>query len=108
VDRGCYAAAVRDSPDPTHQYWAARPADWLSVAPSVTPAAPGDPPRAGIPRIVKGPGGTRAIALIAAGSRGAEARLDLRTAADQLAGTPAASVTAVRVSLLRAPWEVED
>jgi hypothetical protein len=57
---------------------------------------------------VKGPGGTRAVALLAPGSRGTEARLDLRTAADQLAGTSASFVTAARVSLVRAPWEGED
>lgn len=97
-----------DSPDPTHTYWAGRPADWLSVVPSVTPPAASDPPRAGVTRIIRGPGGTRAIVLLAAGARGGEARLDLRTAPDALAGTPETFVTAVRISLARAPWEVED
>jgi hypothetical protein len=101
-------AAPPDSPDPTHTYWAARPADWLNVVASAAPVAASDPPRAGIARIVRGPGGTRAVAILAAGSRGAEARLDLQRAADQLAQTPQAAVTATRVSLLRAPWEVED
>lgn len=100
--------APSDSPDPSHTYWAGRPADWLSVVASAIPPAAGDQPRAGVTRIVKGPGGTRAIALLAAGARGREARLDLRTAADQLAGTAASAVTAARVSLASAPWEVED
>ncbi|MBG6240057.1 hypothetical protein IWX78_003048 [Mycetocola sp. CAN_C7] len=100
--------APPDSPDPSHTYWAGRPADWLSVVPGTAPPADSDPPRAGISRIIRGPGGTRAVVLLAAGSRGTEARLDLRTAADQLAGTPESFVTAARISLLRAPWEVED
>jgi hypothetical protein len=100
--------APADSPDPTHKYWAGRPADWLSLVASATPPAAGDLPRATVTRIVRGPGGTRAVALLAPGSRGAEVRLDLRTAADGLAGTPASTVTTARVSLLRAPWEVED
>ena len=100
--------APTDAPDPTHTYWAGRPADWLSVVASAVPPAAGDQPRAAISRIVRGPGGTRAIAILAAGSRGTEARLDLRTAPDQLAGTAASAVTAARVSLAAAPWEVED
>lgn len=100
--------APPDSPDPTHVYWAGRPADWLSLVASTEPGAPADLPRAGVSRIIRGPGGTRAVAVLAPGSRGGEARLDLRTAPDQLAGTPARVVTATRVSLLRAPWEVED
>jgi large repetitive protein len=100
--------APADSPDPTHVYWAGRPADWLSVVASTAPPAAGDQPRAAITRIVKGPGGTRAIVLVAAGARGSEARLDLLTAADQLAGTPPSTVTAARVSLASAPWEVEE
>ena len=76
------------------------------MVPSTAP--PVDLPRATIARIIRGPGGTRAVALLAPGSRGTEARLDLRTAPDQLAGTPESRVTAVRVSLVRAPWEVED
>jgi large repetitive protein len=100
--------APADSPDPSHTYWAGRQADWLSVVASTVPPAAGDQPRAGITRIIKGPGGTRAIAILAPGARGCEVRLDLRTAADQLAGTPASAVAATRVSLARAPWEVED
>ena len=75
---------------------------------SAAPVAAGDLPRAGVTRIIRGPGGTRAIAMLAAGARGREVRLDLQTAADQLAQTPQAAVTATRVSLVRAPWEVED
>ena len=116
IERAAVALADRpdrdpcpaDSPDPSHTYWAGRPADWLSVVGSAVPPAAGDQPRAGISRIVRGPGGTRAIAFLAAGARGCEARLDLRTAPDALAGTAAISVTAARVSLASAPWEVED
>ena len=101
-------AAPPDSPDPSHTYWASRPADWLSVVASAAPVAAGDLPRAGVTRIIRGPGGTRAIAILAAGARGREVRLDLLTAADLLAQTPQTAVTATRVSLVRAPWEVED
>ena len=100
--------APADAPDPSHTYYAGRPADWLSVVASGVPPGVDDQPRAGITRIVKGPGGTRAIAFLANDARGCEARLDLQLAADALAGTPATLVTAARVSLASAPWEVED
>jgi hypothetical protein len=61
-----------------------------------------------VDRIVQGPGGTRAVVLLAANSRGLEVHLDLVSAADQLAQTPEKRTAAVRVSLHRAPWEVED
>jgi hypothetical protein len=101
-------AAPPDAPDPTHTYWAARPADWLSVADSTAAAAAGDLPRATVNRIVHGPGGTRAVAILAPGARGHEVRLDLVTAADPLAGTPERRSTAARVGLTAAPWEVQD
>lgn len=100
--------APPDAPDPTHTYWAARPADWLFLATSTAPAAGGDLPRATVSRLVRGPGGTRAVALLAPGSRGREVRLDLVIAADALAGTPEQRSTALRVGLNRAPWEMED
>ena len=43
------------------------PPDWLSLVASGVPPAVDDLPRAGITRIVRGPGGTRAIALLANG-----------------------------------------
>jgi large repetitive protein len=100
--------APPDASDPTHKWWAARPADWLFLANSTTPPAGGDLPRAAVTRVVQGPGSTRAIVLLGAGARGAEVRLDLVSAADKLAVTPEKRTTAVRVSLLHAPWEVED
>lgn len=100
--------APPDSPDPSHTYWAARPADWLLLADSSAAAAADDLPRAVVSRIVHGPGGTRAIAVLAAGGRGHEVRLDLVTAADLQAGTPERRTTAVRVGLTAAPWEVQD
>jgi hypothetical protein len=100
--------APPDASDPTHKWWAARPADWLSLAVSTAPVAAGDLPRATVTRIVRGPGNTRAVVLLASGSRGRELRLDLVTAADALAGTPESRATAVRVSLVRAPWEMDD
>jgi hypothetical protein len=102
------ASAPPDASDPSHTWWAAGPATWLSLAACTAAPAAGDLPRASVARIVRGPGGTRAVVLLATGSRGQEARLDLVTAADALSGTPESRVTAVRVSLLRAPWEVED
>jgi hypothetical protein len=97
-----------DASDPTHTWWAARPADWLFVRSSSTAPGAGDLPRAPVVRIVRGPGDTRAIVLLGAGARGTEARIDLVVAADALAGTPEAAVTIVRAALVRAPWEVED
>jgi hypothetical protein len=97
-----------DAVDPAHQWWAAVRRDWLFLAPSVAPVAAGDPARAGVASIVKGPGGTRAVVLLAGGSRGREVRLDLVVAADELAGAPENRAEAVRLAMLRAPWEVED
>jgi hypothetical protein len=97
-----------DASDPGHKWWAAVRRDWLSLADSVAPVAAGDPPRAGVTRIVAGPGGTRAVVLLAAGARGSEVRLDLVVAGDPLAGTAEQRAEAVRLALLRAPWEVDD
>jgi large repetitive protein len=103
---------VAGPPDPSagpgHKWWAAVEADWLSLQPSTAAPAAGDPPRAGITRLVKGPGGTRAVVLLAPGSRGAELRLDLVVAGDALAGTAEQRAEAVRIALTRAPWVVED
>ncbi|MBK8733743.1 MAG: hypothetical protein IPL93_13055 [Actinomycetales bacterium] len=96
-----------DAADPTHHWWAGRPDDWLTVRPNTTPLSPTEP-RAGITRVVRCPGDTRAIAFLAPGSRGREARLDLVLPADVLAGLPERPAAAARVSLQRAPWEVED
>lgn len=102
-----WVEAPADSVDPLHGYWADRPADWLELAADTRPA-PAEPPGANVLRIIRGPGGTRAIALLAPGSRGNQARFvfvehDVTTA-------PATDevTTAVRVDLPRAPWEVED
>ena len=97
-----------DAVDPAHQWWAAVRRDWLFLAPSAAPVAAGDPARAGIASIVKGPGGTRAVVRLAGGSRGREVRLDLVVAADELAGSPQYRAEAVRLAMVRAPWEVED
>ncbi len=97
-----------DALDPTHQWWKAVPGDWLFLADSVAPVAAGDFPRAAVTRIIRCPGDTRAIAVLAPGARGQEVRLDLVVAADAVAGAPEKRATAVRMALLRAPWEVED
>lgn len=102
------AGPADPSAGPGHQWWAAVEQDWLSLQPSTAAPAAGDPPAAGITRLVKGPGGTRAVVLLAAGSRGAELRLDLVVAADALAGSPEQRAEAVRIALHRAPWEVAD
>ncbi|SDP24114.1 hypothetical protein SAMN04489867_1831 [Pedococcus dokdonensis] len=54
-----------DSVDPTHHWWAARPADWLSLKPSTAAAPAGALPAAGITRIIRGPGLGRAVVLLA-------------------------------------------
>lgn len=103
---------VAGPPDPSagpgHKWWAAVEGEWLSLQPSTAAPALGDPPRAGITRLVKGAGGTRAVVLLAPGSRGAELRLDLVLAGDALAGIPEQRAEALRIALDRAPWEVED
>ncbi|WP_076262541.1 hypothetical protein [Intrasporangium flavum] len=97
-----------DASDPTHTWWKGVRDDWLSLQGSTAPVAGGDPPRATVTRIVRCPGDTRAIALLAPGSRGQEVRLDLVVAADPLAGLAEDRRTCVRMGLFRAPWEVED
>jgi hypothetical protein len=95
--------APPDASDPSHKWWAARPAPWLFLDPAAA-----SPTSAVIDRIVQGPGGTRAVVLLGPNSRGRDVHLDLVSAADPLAQTPEKRTAAVRVSLYRAPWEVED
>ncbi len=97
-----------DAADATHKWWAARPAEWLSVKDSATAPAAGDLPRAGITRLVHGPGGTRAVVVLAPGSRGREVRLDLVVAADPLGASAEVRARAVGIPLHRAPWEVDE
>ena len=97
-----------DAADPLHHWWAGVAGDWLSLATSTAPVAAGDLPRATVNRIIACPGRTRAVVLLAPGARGTEARLDLVLAADPLAAVAERRRTVVRVSLQRAPWEVED
>ncbi len=92
-----------DASDPAHTWWAAVPSDWLSLA--VHAGAAGDPPRATVTTLVHGPGGTRAVALLAPGARNTEVRLDLVLAADPLAGSAERRAEAVRILLRQAPWE---
>ena len=97
-----------DASDPTHKWWKGVRDDWLSLQDSTSPTGGGDLPRAAVTRIIRCPGDTRAIVLLAPGSRDHEVRLDLVVAADPLAGAPETRRTAVRMGLVRAPWEVED
>ncbi len=97
-----------DALDPIHTWWRGVPSDWLALQESSAPVAAGDLPRADVRRIIRCPGRTRALVLLEPGQRGTEVRLDLVVAADLLAQTPEQRSVAVRVSLARAPWEVED
>lgn len=103
---------VTGPPDPSagpgHKWWAAVEQDWLSLKPRTAPPVAGDPPPATVTKVVQGPGGTRAVVLLAGMSRGRELRLDLVVAGDALAGTAEKRAEAVRVVLDRAPWEVDD
>ncbi|TPV53463.1 hypothetical protein FJ661_02460 [Pseudarthrobacter phenanthrenivorans] len=94
-----------DGVDPSHAWWAARPATWLDVRPAATPPDPGA--AASVGRVVRGPGGTRAMVLLAAGQRGRRLTLELVQAPDPLAADPGRAVTIVDVTLTGAPWEVE-
>ncbi len=96
-----------DSVDPTHHWWAARPADWLSIEASTASGGAGALPTAGITRIIRGPGLGRAVVLLAAGARGTRVALDLVVAADALAAAPEKRAVAVDIPLQRAPWEEE-
>ncbi|HEY3438653.1 MAG TPA: hypothetical protein VGK35_13275, partial [Actinotalea sp.] len=94
--------------DPTHEWWAARERDWMFLAAATAAPPPGSPAQAPVTRIVRGPGGTRAVVLLGPGARGTELRLDLVRAADELAASPEARSAAVHLMLDTAPWEVED
>jgi large repetitive protein len=94
-----------DATDPNHHWWAARPADWLALEPLTTPPQSGDPSRAPIVRVVRGPGDTRAVVLLGGGARGGEVRLALRRKADPLVGGADEVADTVRVLLRAAPWE---
>jgi hypothetical protein len=96
-----------EAADPGHVWWKAIVTPWLSLRVSTVAAMVGDPPRAVVTRLVRAPGGTRAVALLAPGSRGSELRLELVVSADPLAGLSAQPAEAVRVLLTRAPWEEE-
>ena len=97
-----------DAADPTHHWWAGVRGDWLTLEASTAAVGAGDLPRATVTRVIRCPGRTRAVVLLAPGSRGTEARLDLVLAADDLAETTQDRRTAVRVPLVAAPWEMED
>ncbi|WP_127473873.1 DUF6603 domain-containing protein [Microbacterium sulfonylureivorans] len=103
-----WVPAPPDAPDPSHGYWAGRPGEWLVLRADVTPPAAGDLPRATVQRIIRGPGGTRAIAILGPSARGREARFALVHRDVMPTTTTEAATTAVRVDLQRAPWEVED
>lgn len=86
-----------DAADPTHKWWKAVRGDWLFLDPSTAPVAEGDVPRATVTRIIQCPGSTRAIALLAPGSRGQEVRLDLVLA-------PTTSLRRRRPAARRCEW----
>ncbi|GAA3907308.1 hypothetical protein [Microbacterium invictum] len=100
--------APPDAPDPSHGYWAGRPGEWLVLRADQTLPAAGDLPRASVPRIIRGPGGTRAIALLGPNARGCEARFALVHRDVMPSGVTETATTAIRADLQRAPWESED
>lgn len=97
--------APPDADDPTHKWWAARKLPWLLPEPSVAQPAPGEPASAAVTRLLRGPGDTRAVAVLGPGSRGSQLRIDLRHAIDALSGGADTVAAAVRVTLGRPPWE---
>jgi hypothetical protein len=88
-------------------WWSATDTPWLTLAPSTAAVAGGDLPRATVQRTIRGPGGTRAVLLLANGSRGRELRLSLVRPADPVMGSAEEAVDALRVRLVAAPWEAE-
>lgn len=91
--------------DPGHTWWRAEPQDWLLLDTTPAPTGTGDLPAAPVSRVIRGPGDTRAIVLLAAGARGTVVRLDLRHVGDALAETPTTSHRVVDLALRSAPWE---
>lgn len=100
------ATGPDDAVDPSHEWWVAAPATWLDLRPAAPAPDPGAAAALAGPPVV-GPGGTRVMALLAAGQRGRRLTLELAVAPDALATDPGRSVTVVDVTLTRAPWEVE-
>ena len=103
-----WVTAPADAPDPSHGYWAGRPGEWLVLRADTTSPAADDLQRATVQRIIRGPGGTRAIAILGPGARGREARFSLVHRIIAPTGTTETPTIAVRADLQRAPWEVED
>ncbi|MDT0185162.1 hypothetical protein Q9S36_33765 [Microbacterium sp. ARD31] len=103
-----WITAPPDAPDPSHGYWAGRPGEWLVLRADAAPPASGDLPRATVQRIIRGPGGTRAIAILGPAARGCEARFALVHRDVMPTSVTETPTTALRVDLQRAPWEVED
>ncbi len=103
-----WVPAPPDAPDPSHGYWAGRAGEWLQLRADTTPPAAGDLPRATVQRIIRGPGGTRAIAILGPGARGCEARFTLVHREVMPSSTTETPTVAIRADLQAAPWEVED
>ncbi|HRW19696.1 MAG TPA: hypothetical protein P5181_12705, partial [Dermatophilaceae bacterium] len=100
------ATVPPDAVDPTHVWWTARPGDWLTVRQA--PSLAGDPPAATVTRIIRCPGDTRVICLLAPGARGRSLALELVHHGDPVAGVADQTARAMSVAFVRAPWEVED
>ena len=96
-----------DLGDPMHKWWAARLTDWLGLKESELVVTTGDLVNAMVTKIVMAPGGMRAVVLLAPNQRGTCVRLDLVLFADKLAGSLDNITPAVRINLIKAPWEVE-
>ena len=92
------------TPPPT--WWVSADADWLHPEVSTDPAAPGDPPRTSVSRVIRCPGDTRALLLPSLGSRGSELLVDLVSPAASLGQRPQRRARLLQVALDRAPWEV--
>jgi large repetitive protein len=93
--------------EPERAWWATADQAWLELSVDGGEPAPDELPRAVVQRLVRGPGGTRAVALLDGDARGSELVLALRRPADPVLGTDEEAVTALRVGLLTAPWEEE-
>lgn len=90
---------------PPHTFWAAIETPWLHPEAESTPAAADDLPRATVDRILRGPGDSRAVVLLAPGARGHELLLNLVVPANPLYGDAAQTWPIFGMHLRHAPWE---
>lgn len=90
---------------PPHSWWAAVETAWLYPEGETEPPGAGDLPRAAVDRIVRGPGDSRAVVLLAPEARGSELLVNLVVPVNPLYGDPQQTWPIFGMHLRHAPWE---